>query len=480
MADIEVGAEYAHREGDSGQVSRVLVRKKLGGGRLSVKILETAVGAGKSFRCGALVEVTSRSLVCAWTLWPELDAAEQAARDEAEARSRERRAAFEREGIADADRLVPDKYDSRYYTSLVDSVADLRDWPIPSPRRGWRMDRERLVSSALTVLEGLPVYLTRDLLAAAELDADDSVPVAERSGGSVGAALGPLAPVLVDAMEWQDRGYLARRIPADLLSAANDFVDACARTFAEQGGRLNVPETPPLERTSFSGPGWMRVRYGHSSGRRIHAPDCHVLKSNMTDPNQAPTWPAWRLNLPGSDPCGNCGGPWVAASPALVGFLSAIAVWQHRSTKTVERWQLRACLTMLADAAQARAIEIEPDMDWVGRIVTALVADQPGEQGWDAYKALLPLGGDFRKWAKARQLGALRLAYNRLLILNDALPSSVRPGDQPSPVDKLPGAPEQRRQAVQSWYHDLTRICVEELTDLDLLLFGLPGAVKPW
>ncbi|MEV6342830.1 hypothetical protein [Actinoplanes sp. NPDC051851] len=134
---------------------------------------------------------------------------------------------------------------------------------------------------------------------------------------------------------------------------------------------------------------------------------------------------------------------------------------------------------MLADAAQARAIEVEPDVDWTVRIVTELVADQPGAGGWDAYTAVNPFGGDFRRWAPARQMGALRLAYGRLLILRDALPSARRPGEQPPPVDDLSGTPEQRREAVRSWYRDLTRICVGELPDLDLLLFGLPGGVKP-
>ncbi|MEV6346298.1 hypothetical protein [Actinoplanes sp. NPDC051851] len=230
IADIEVGAEYAHREGGSLQVSRVLIREKLGGGRLRVKILEAAAG-GDSPRRGASVEVTSRSLVCAWRSWPELAAAGQTARDEAEARIRDRRADFDRERVADAGRPLPDGYDSLSYAMLVDSVADLRDWPVPALHCGWRMDREQLSAAALRVLVGLPVNLARDLLAAAELDAGEPAAAVECPDGSVGAVLGPLAPVLTDAMEWPDRGYLARRIPDGLLSAANDFVEACTHAF---------------------------------------------------------------------------------------------------------------------------------------------------------------------------------------------------------------------------------------------------------
>jgi hypothetical protein len=480
MADVEVGAEYAHRESSGSlHASRVAVREKLAGGRIRVTVLAPAAEAEKPLRRGSLVEVTSRSLASTWEAWPELSAAEQGARDKVAAERREYWAKFEQEKIADPARSVPDEYDSRYYyTSLIDSIDDLRDWPIPAQRRAWRLDRQRLEAAALRVFEGLPVYLARDLLAAAALGTDDASPTVEALDGSVGAVLGPLTPTLTDAMDWANRGNLARRIPDGLLSAANGFVNACADLFARQGGHLRLPETPPLEARRFPGPGWMRVSYGHSSGRRIHAPDCHGLKSQQTDPNKAPTWPAWRLNLPGSDPCGNCGGPWVAANPALLGFLSAVAIWRHRSNKAVERWQLRACLTMLADAARARAIGVEPDRGWVHAVVTALVADQPGGEGWDAYNALRPLGGDYRTWDEARQMNALRLAYGRLAILEDTLPASAHSADRPQLMEDLPVEAERRREAVQSWYLSLTQVCADELPDLDLLLFGMPGATK--
>ncbi|MEV0606948.1 hypothetical protein AB0I61_11320 [Polymorphospora rubra] len=479
IADVEVGVEYAHRKNSwSPDASRVVVREKLTGGRLRVEVLEPAAGTEKTFRRGSRVEVTSRSILCAWEAWPELSAVEQETRDKEAAEQRERWAEFEQQKIADPTRPISDEYDTRYYSSLVESVEDLRDWPIPKPRAAWRPVRQQLEAAALRTLEGLPVDLARDLLAGATLVPDDSSPSAAIPDGSAGAVLGPLAPTLTDAMDWANRGYLARRIPNDLLSAASGFVEACAAAITKAGGYLGLHEVPQLDPMHFPGPGWMRVSYGYSSGRRIHAPDCHVLQSQKTDPNKAPTWPAWRLNLPGSDPCGNCGGPWMAASPALLGFFAAIAIWRHRSDKPLERWQLRACLVMLADAARARAIEVEPDRDWVHRVVSALVVDRPGENGWDAYTALKPLGGDFRAWDSARQMSALRLAYDRLAILHDALPVSLRSADQPQPTENLSVEAEQRRTGIQSWYHSLSHVCTDELPDLDLLLFGLPGATK--
>jgi hypothetical protein len=478
LADIEVGAEYAHRAHNrSIDASRVAVREKLTGGRLRVKVLEPAAASEQPLRRGALIEVTSRSLATPWTAWPELAAAEQRTRDEEAARRRERRTEFEYKEIADPGRALPAKYDERWSTSLVESPDDLRDWPIPSLRLAWRKDRQFEVAAALRVLKGLPVALARDLLAAASIEVTDSPSADDHAAGSVGAVLGPLAWVLVDAMDWAGRGSMVDRLADGLLSATNEFVGACAAVFAEQGGRLRVPETPPLEPADFPGPGWLRVSYGESTGRRLHAPDCHVLKGQKTNPNEAATWPAWRLNLPGSAPCGNCDGPGLAATPALFGFLTATVVWLHRSRKSVEQWQLRACLLMLADAAEARAVEVEPDSDWVGAVVTALLLDRPGDDGWDAYNALQLLGGDFRDWEKAHQKAALDLAYRRLIVLSDALPASRRPADRPPELDQTLGDAGQRRQTIQRWYRGLSRACAEDLPGLDHLLFGLPGAI---
>jgi hypothetical protein len=478
MADIEVGTDYAHRAHSwSIDASRVGVREKLTGARVRVKVLEPADGAEQPLRRGAVVDVTSRSLVSSWTDWPELAAAEQRTRDEETARRKAHQLEVEQEEVADPSRTLPDKYDKPYFNHLVESTDDLRDWPIPAPHLSWRTDRRIQTEAALSALRGLPVYLARDLLAAAAFQATEHPPE-ERIPGSVGFVLGPLASALIETMDWVGRGSLVHRLPDHLLSAAFDFTDACAAAFAERGGCLRLPETPPLERTAFPGPGWLRVRYAPSTGTRIHAPDCHVLKSQKMDPIEAPTWPAWHLNLPGSDPCANCGGPWLAATPALLGFLTAATVWLHRSRGALEKWQLRACLMLLAEAAQARAVEVEPDRDWVGQVVTVLLADRPGDKGWDAYKPLLFFGGDFRDWHKARQKAALNLAYRRLALLHDALPVSIRPGDRPSEPDQLPGNADGRRQTIQSWYESLKHACVQELPDLDLLLFGLPGANK--
>ncbi|MET8043027.1 hypothetical protein ABZU25_19460 [Micromonospora sp. NPDC005215] len=481
IADVEVGVEYAHRKSSwSPDASRVVVREKITGGRLRVEVLEPAADTENTFRRGSRVEVRSRSILCTWEVWPELSAAEQETRDKEAAEKRERWAEIEQQEIADPTRPISDKYDTRYYSSLVDSTEHLRDWPLPEPRFAWRPVQQQLKAAALRTLEGLPVYLARDLLAGATLWSDDSSSSVVTPDGSAGAVLGPLAPTLTETMDWANRGYLARRIPDDLLSAASGFVEACAAAITKEGGHLELPEVPQLDPIHFSGPGWMRISYGYSSGRRIHAPDCHVLQSQKTDPNKAATWPAWRLNLPGSDPCGNCEGPWMAASPALLGFFAAIAIWRHRSDKSLERWQLRACLMMLADAARARAIEVEPDRDWVHRVVSALVVGRPGENGWDAYTALKQMGGDSRTWDSARQMSALRLAYDRLTILHDALPLSLRPADQPEPqpTENLSVEAELRRTGIQSWYHSLSQVCTDKLPDLDLLLFGLPGAIK--
>ncbi|MEV0559952.1 hypothetical protein [Dactylosporangium sp. NPDC050588] len=448
---------------------------KLGGQRLQVKILEPAKGGGVSVRRGAVVEVTSRRLVIAWAGWPALSATEQAERDKQTVERREYQAKYEREFVADPSRMMPDAYD-RMYARTVRSIEDLHDWPIPSPHFLWRADRRALVDAALPVLKGLPVDLVRDLLAAASLDTETSPP-SDRAEGTVGAVLEPMVELLSDTMNWSRHGSLANRVPDDVWATSSQFVDACVAAVDGQGGHVQLPASPQFEDSTFPGPGWLRVSYGRTSGRRIHAPDCHVLKSQQSHPVDAPTWPAWRLNLPGSDPCGNCGGPTPAATPALLGFLTAAVVWQHRSGKAVEQWQLRSCLTMLADAARSRAIEVEPDRDWVNHVVTALLSDRPGDS-WDAYKAMSPFSHEYEQLNDTQQMDALRLTCSRLILLDKALPASRRPNDHLQPVEDIAGDSRMRRETVRSWYSARRSACIEALPDFDLLLFTLPDAVK--
>ncbi|WP_153040101.1 hypothetical protein [Actinoplanes sp. TFC3] len=190
-----------------------------------------------------------------------------------------------------------------------------------------------------------------------------------------------------------------------------------------------------------------------------------MLKSLSLAPNQAPTWPAWRLNLPGTDMCTICGGPGVAATPALLGFLAAAVIWEHRSGELVERWQLRACLTMLAEAAAARAREVEPDISWYENVVTELLADPPGERGQEACQALTQPDRQYRKLARVKQLSALTLAQDRLEVLEQALPPHLRP-ERPMRLST--------RSSLQTWYKNLTEVCRDEIPHVEMLLFSLP------
>jgi hypothetical protein len=187
MSDVKVDTEYAHRENSwRRQISRVVVPERLAGGKLRVEILEPAKDTEKTLRRGAVVEVTSRSLVSTWQAWPELAAAEQEERDRKEAEIRDRHARMEYEKAADPGRPLPDEYDSHsWFSDLVDSVESLRDWPLPTPARMWRADRTSLEAAALKALTGLPVNLVRDLLAAAAHTGDKSLPADESPDNSV-------------------------------------------------------------------------------------------------------------------------------------------------------------------------------------------------------------------------------------------------------------------------------------------------------
>ncbi|AGL14651.1 hypothetical protein [Actinoplanes sp. N902-109] len=406
---------------------------------------------------------------------------------------------FEDEHRADPARPLPAAYDRGYRSWPVGELADLRDWPVPAVLPEAGMPGSASPSHAATAaLRGLPVGLARDLLAAAQPVArgtgqpgstphprpavspadhsHDDIPGEPGNAGgttgdtSVGRVLGPLRPILIAAMQWTTgHGHLANRLPAELWATTAEFASACTEQFAVRGDILDLPDTPPLPPRNFAGPGWLRVSYGETSGQRSHAPDCRVLKSLSLVPNQAPTWPAWRLNLPGTDMCTICGGPGVAATPALLGFLAAAVVWEHRLGETVERWQLRACLTMLAEAAADRAREVEPDISWYENVITELLADPPGERGSEAFQALTQSDRQYRKQARVKQLSALTLAQDRLEVLNRALPAHLRP-EKPLRFGTRP--------SLQTWYKTLTEVCRDEIPHVELLLFDLSDVVE--
>lgn len=485
-SEISVGTEYAHRARQSTYevvpASRVIVREKLSHGRVKIKVLESAQDRySEPLRRGGVVDVPGRQLVCPWTSWPELLADEKASIAKQKAEQASYRKELEERRRVDPARPLPESYDGRgHYDHVLNDAQQLRDWPLPDGIGLWRGE-DRARAAAVEVLGGLPVDLVRDLLAVAPTLSDsagETVPT-----NSVGEVFGPLKHTLYLALSSvYGRGYLAN-LPDDVWAATNDFLPACAASFAAEGSYIYIPEVPSVElSTFFPGPGWLRVAYGHTtSGRRVHAPDCHVLKSNAAPVKEAPTWPAWHLNLPGIDPCGACGGPQVVATPALVAFVAAALVWRHRPNQPVERWQQRACLGMLAEAAVARAREGEGDRSWHHEAVAMLLRDPPGQEGWDAYQVLGWSSWKVEAWEGTRRLAALRLAYQRLEYLERALPPHRRPERPPTLPDNpaLTVSPDSAtRAALQEWYGRLKAACDGELPAVDLLLFSLPGHVR--
>ncbi|MBO0885625.1 MAG: hypothetical protein J2P17_35890, partial [Mycobacterium sp.] len=179
-----------------------------------------------------------------------------------------------------------------------------------------------------------------------------------------------------------------------------------------------------------------------------------------------------------------CGGPWIPATPGLLGLIVATLVWHHQPARPLERWQLRACLTILAEAAADRAREAEADVTWHHEVVTALISSPPGDEGWDAYKTTHRFPREYATWQPHRQITALRLAYSRLEILEQALPNSFRP-DRPQPLRAIDSArqvapTDDLQQGLHEWFSALRQVCREDLPDIDLLLFTLPGAVRTW
>lgn len=346
---------------------------------------------------------------------------------------------------------------------------------------------------SLEGLKGLlPAPVLRDL-AAASLVAAFGVGhrdlTSERPGTAVGAVYARAAELVECRLLAYDSGPPLWRVQ-DQAHADQQFVDACCATLSARGGALVLPFVPRLrtmhgrEELTSERPamGWLRLAYGHTSGRRHHSPDCHVLRGRRTRVVGADTGPMWRFLIDPEGACGVCGGPAQVVSDELIAFRVAADVWHARGGE-LEQWQIQALQHLLARADADRARMGEPDVTMLATVVDQLSAELPGQEGWDAYRLLHPFAGPAPTVA-ASVSAAQRLAFRRLRLLSQSLPVAIRP----EPPVSVPDAEEKVgseasgtvSRALAEWHVSLCRALQEhiDLTVLDLLIFGLPGGSR--
>jgi hypothetical protein len=184
-----------------------------------------------------------------------------------------------------------------------------------------------------------------------------------------------------------------------------------------------------------------------------------------------------------------CGGPPVKVSGPWVALWAASDVWEAQGRPTPSNWQAKAAQLAVAAAGLERATMGEADMPFEALVLDGLCEDLPAEEGWDAYRLLVnrdaPTGG--------ARLTACLLAARRLRVFSGLLPVSLRPpipfpldhaGDATTDADLAALGADSLLVPLRDWRKALMEAFGDrgvELSDnrvnLDLYLFGLPGAV---
>ncbi len=312
----------------------------------------------------------------------------------------------------------------------------------------------------------LPAPVARDVLAA--LRAGVSA-----GPGSVGAVFARAARLIDNAWTaaWKQIGT-ASPSPLPQLLGERDaaFVTAVCEQVAAAGGEIVLPPVPALpswlddevlERSAAFG--WLRAAIGDTDGVLLHDPGCRVIRSRPL--SQVDHVPLWRVLIERPDRlCSVCGGPALRDLVPLAGFVAAVDVWHVRGCGPVERWQQVALQRLVAASAEARARLAEPEVTLAARIVGALAADAPGEEGRAAYSLAVPILDWLVELNPAQREEARVLTRDRLAVLEQQLPADQRALSLPADADA---------DTVRDRYRQLTSRFAG-IPQLDRLLFGLP------
>ncbi len=289
------------------------------------------------------------------------------------------------------------------------------------------------------VEQDLPAPVARDVLAALHRAGVSAGP---GSVGDVARAARFIESCRTAA--WKQIGTASPSPLPQLLSERDAaFVTAVCEQVAAAGGEdVVLPPVPALpswlddevlERSAAFG--WLRAAIGDTDGVLLHDPGCRVIRSRPL--SQVDHVPLWRVLIERPDRlCSVCGGPALRDLVPLAGFVAAVDVWHVRGCGPVERWQQVALQRLVATSAEARARLAEPEVTLAARIVGALAADAPGEEGRAAYSLAVPILKDWLvELTPAQREEARVLTRDRLTVLEQQLPADQRAVSLPADAD---------------------------------------------
>ena len=328
------------------------------------------------------------------------------------------------------------------------------------------------LQEVIVFFAGLPPLLRRDLLAALSLLGPAARTGSVPGPGSVAVVLHRAALLVEKASRASEDPCPLFPDPGKVLTKVDaDFLAALAAEAVNCGGQVLTPPVPQLpnwvaDADLLSAFGWLRLAFAPSSGSKWHRPGCDATPDTCLAADDHQPW--WRVSMASAGRlCTVCGGPGIKHLVEVTQLVAAADVWDARGRDSIEPWQRMSVARLQAATMMDRAAAAEPDITLAARVVAALVAEQLGQDGPGAARAIdrdtteAPADSDALAAANA---GAL--AVRRLNTVSELLPPGQRP-------DVLPDA-----AAPSALAERLDALCaLVDLPRLDRLLF--PAGAAP-
>jgi hypothetical protein len=296
------------------------------------------------FKQGEKKSVVARRILCEWDKWPDQVAA--AATTTAKPRkpaSESFDARLADRVRPDPDRPLPNLYEEEgYWPSSLDE--DERRKLAKAYIKSFGLGQFANAADLIPLVSSLPVLVTRDLLGAGGRRTNEP--------GTVSAVFARAAEVLdcarLNLPSGDSPGSPPRAWYELITDLEVEFLNA-VRTWARgQGSEITLPWVPRLpdwvdgeEQGLLKSFGWLRMALGDTSGRNMHAPGCHTIRSGSG--LLADHLPLWQVVVEDQkNLCGVCGGPGLRDLLEFSGFIAAADVWSSRGNAELERWQVVA------------------------------------------------------------------------------------------------------------------------------------------
>lgn len=412
MSDIEVGGHYLAQNH-----ARVEVLAKHGRGKLETRIVSTEE------RPWVYLTPTHRAqqIVMPWAEWEAGRADREANLRTRQAHARELQKVRDRER-AEARRLNPDRsLPADYEPQFVwDDKGVTNEEFAEHVRTKFHWGDFRALCTEVTFEQlaqrffgGLPRGVVRDFASAL-----GSQPKASEEAGevaTVGQVFGRAAEVLAANFPgWATRtqDHATWRTLTDQDAEFFRSVVGDNFNFGVEANPRDFWDPSVLSVDVYRTFGWLRVAQAHTSGVKLHGPNCQFTTAQSAVGEFKTTPLRETALLSGEVFCTGCAGPVLAGQVEVAHFLAASDVWAARGDGLVENWQ-RAAVARLVGATTTLALSVSLKRQSRERDARLFFAAAP--ESWRPCEEEVEL----RKVACAEGPEAAGLSPERFSVLNE-------------------------------------------------------------